>query len=160
MLNSLIAAFLSGEAVGAVRRVRSAALVYAFAGITILTGLAFLVGAAFVATARHFGTVEAAIAFGLAFIVLGLAAVGTHSLSGRSRKRQTAGRRSTDLTTIAGVAAMSLLPSLLRKPSLLRGKAGLGGKAGLAGIIVPALAILAYGIYRENVKPKDKKPVD
>ena len=46
------------------------------------------------------------------------------------------------------------MPALLRAPSLLK------GKAGLAGIIGPALAILAYGIYRENVKPEDEKPID
>lgn len=154
MLSSLVAAFVSGEAVGAARRARRAALIYAFAAITILTGLGFLIGAAYAAAARRLGSIEAAIAFGLVFIVIGFAAVGFHSLSGRTRKREAAGRRSSDLATIASVAAVSLLPTLLRAPALLR------GKAGLAGIIGPALAILAYGIYRENVKPEDEKPVD
>lgn len=154
MLSSLVAAFVSGEAVGAARRLRRAVLVYAFAAITILTGVAFLVGAAYVAASRRFGTIEAAIAFGIAFIVLGVVAVGIHSVAGRTRKRETAGRRGVDLATIASVAAVSLVPTLLRAPFRLR------GKAGLAGIIGPALAILAYGIYRENVKPDREKPVD
>lgn len=154
MLSSLVAAFVSGEAVGAARRMRRAIIVYAFAAIAILTGLGFLVGAAYAAAARRFGTIEAAIAFGVVLIAIGIVAVGIHSLSGRTRKRQAAGRRGADLATIASVAAVSLLPALLRAPSQLR------GKAGLAGIIGPALAILAYGIYRENVKPDDEKPVD
>lgn len=154
MLSSLVGAFLSGEAAGAARRARRAAIVYVFAAIAILTGLAFLVGAAYAAAAQSFGTVEAAIAFGVVFIVLGAAAVGIHSISSRSRKRERAGRRSADMATIASVAAVSLLPALLRAPSLMR------GKAGLASLIGPALAILAYGIYRENVKPDDDKPVD
>ncbi|MGI6855310.1 hypothetical protein [Mesorhizobium sp. 1B3] len=154
MLSSLVAAFISGEAVGAARRARRAVLIYTFAAITILTGLGFLVGAAYAAAARRFGTIEAASSFGIVFIVIGFVAVGIHSLSGRTRKREAAGRRGADLATIASVAAVSLLPALLRAPSLLK------GKAGLAGIIGPALAILAYGIYRENVKPEDEKPID
>jgi predicted membrane channel-forming protein YqfA (hemolysin III family) len=154
MLSSLVAAFVSGEALGVVRRARRAAIVYIFAAIALLTGLGFLIGAAYVAAARRFGAVEAAIAFGLAFIVMGLLALAIHAWAGRTRKREAVGRRSADLATIASVAAVSLLPTLLRGPSALR------GKAGLAGILGPALAVFAYGIYRENVKPDDKRPVD
>lgn len=153
MLSSLVAAFVTGEAKGAALRARRAAIVYTFAAIVILTGVGFLVGAAYVAAARRFGTIEAALAFGFGFIVIGLLAVGIHALMNRSRKRDAAGRRNADMATIASVAAVSLLPTLLRAPSSL-----LRGKAGLAGILGPALAVLAYGIYRENVKPDDDKP--
>lgn len=154
MLSSLVAAFLSGEATGAVRRARRAAIVYLFAGLMALVGAGFLVGAAYAAAATRFGTVEAAVGFGLVFILIGLLALGIHALSNRARKREAAGRRNADMATIASVAAVSLLPALARLPSLLK------SKSGMAGIVGPALAVLAYGIYRENVKPKDDKPAE
>ena len=49
MLSSLVAAFLSGEATGAVRRARRAAVVYLFAGLMALVGAGFLVGAVYAA---------------------------------------------------------------------------------------------------------------
>ncbi len=152
MLSSLVAAFLSGEATVAVRRARRAAIVYLFAGLMGLVGAGFLVGAAYAVAASRFGTVEAAVGFGLVFLLIGLLALGIHAISSRARKREAAGRRNADMATIASVAAVSLLPALTRLPSMMK------SKTGLVGILGPALAVLAYGIYRENVKPKDDKP--
>ncbi len=146
MLGSLIATILSGEALEAARRARSAAIAYAVAGLLALLGVGFLVGAGFVAAARRFGTIETALAFGFAFLVIALAIVAIHSMSEKRRKKAAASRRAADVATIAGVAAVTLLPTLLR------------GRSAVGGIAAAALGILAYGIYRENIRPKDGGP--
>jgi len=147
MLGSLIAAFVSGEALDVARRARRTGIVYLCAGIVGLAGFGFLVGAAYLAAVRRFGAIEAAIGFGLAFLLIALLILGIHALATSMRVRRSASRRTVDMATIAGAAAVSLLPSLLR------------GKTGIAGIIGPAIAVLAYAIYRENAKPDgDDKP--
>ena len=56
MLGSLIAAFASGEAFTAVRRVRRAAVIYALAALMALAGVGFLVGAGYAAAARRYAS--------------------------------------------------------------------------------------------------------
>lgn len=146
MLGSLIATILSGEAQEAARRARSAAIAYAVAGLLGLLGAGFLVGAGFVAAARRFGTIETALAFGFALIFVALAIVAIHSMTRKRRRKAAASRRTADIATIAGVAAVTLLPTLLR------------GRSAVGGIAAVALGILAYGIYRENTRPKDGGP--
>lgn len=146
MLGSLISTILAGEALDAARRARSAAIAYAFAGLLGLVGVGFLVGAGFVAAARRFGTIEAALAFGFAFLVVALAVIAIHAMTVKRRRKAAAGRRTGDIATIAGVAAVTLLPTLLR------------GRSAVGGIAAAALGILAYGIYRENTRPKDGGP--
>lgn len=146
MLGSLIATILSGEAVEAARRARTTAIAYAAAGLLGFVGVGFLVGAGFVAAARRFGTIEAALAFGFGFLVVGLGIVAIHSMTEKRKKKAAASRRTADIATIAGVAAVTLLPTLLR------------GRSAVGGIAAAALGILAYGIYRENTRPKDGDP--
>jgi len=147
MLGSLIATILSGEAADAVRRARSAAIAYAVAGLLGLVGIGFLVGAGFVAAAQRFGTIEAALAFGFAFLVVAGGIVAIHSLTRKRRRKEATSRRTADIATIAGVAAVSLLPTLLR------------GKSAIGTIVLGALGIVAYGIYREN-RRKDDPPAE
>lgn len=146
MLGSLIATILSGEAAEVARRARAAAVAYAVAAMLCLVGVGFLVGAGFVAAARRFGTIEAALAFGFAFLVIGFGIVAVHAMTEKRRRKAAAGRRYADVATIAGVAAVTLLPTLLR------------GRSAVGGIAAAALGILAYGIYRENTRPKDGDP--
>ena len=148
MLGSLIATILSGEALDAARRARASAAAYALAGLFGLTGLGFLVGAAYVAAARRFGTVEAALAFGFAFLIVALGIVGFHAMTRRQRRKAAASRRAGDVATMAGVAAVTLLPTLLR------------GRSAIGGIAAAAIGILAYGLYRENIRPKDDPPAE
>jgi len=145
MLGPLIAAVASGEFFGAIRRARGAALAYVFAGIFGITGVAFLVGAGFVIASRRWGTVEAAIGFGLSFLLIAVLVLAFHSLSRRWRANRVSKQRSVDVATIAGAAAVSLLPVLMRS------------KGGLGGIVGPLIAVAAYAIYREN---KARKPDD
>jgi len=138
MLASLIAAVASGEVFGAVRRARGAAIAYFLAGIFAFVGIGFLVGAGFVTAARRWGAIEAAAGFGLGFLLLSVLVLIVHTIMRRARSRSIAKQRGVDMGTIAGAAAVSLLPVLMRS------------KGGLGGIIAPVIAVAAYAIYREN----------
>lgn len=136
MLASLIGAFISGEAMNVARRAKAAAIAYLLAAILVLVGLGFLIGAAYIAAARHFGSITAAVGFGLGFLLLGGIVLGVHAIVASARRRQK-NRRAIDLATIAGAAAVSGLPLLFKR-------------GGLAGVMAPLLALLAYAVYREN----------
>ena len=136
MLASLIAAFASGEAMNAVHRAKVTAIAYLLAAIATLCGLGFLIGAGYIAASRRFGDMEAAIGFGVGFLLIALIILAIRSITARSRARRKR-RRGADLATIAGVAAVSVLPALLKSR---------------AGIIAPLVAFAAYAIYRENQK--------
>jgi drug/metabolite transporter (DMT)-like permease len=139
MLASLIAAFASGEAMDAVRRAKVTAIAYLAAALFGVCGVGFLIGAGFIVAARRYGTVEAAVAFGIGFLLVAIVILAVRSLAAHSRARR-ARRRGADLATIAGVAAVSVLPALLKSR---------------AGIIAPIVALAAYAIYRENQKKPD-----
>jgi hypothetical protein len=142
MLASLIAAFASGEARNTVRRAKATVIVYLLATLFGLCGLGFLIAAAYIVAARKFGGFEAAIGFGIGFLVIAILILAVRSIAARSRARRVR-RRGVDLATIAGVAAVSVLPALLKSR---------------AGIIAPIVALAAYAIYRENRKNKPDDP--
>ena len=113
MLASLIGGFISGEAMNTVRRMKSAAIAYVFVAIFAVTGIGFLVGAGYIAAARKYGSFEAAIAFGVGFIVIAILIFAIQSIAAaRARRRRK--QRGIDLATIAGAAAVTGLPILLR----------------------------------------------
>src|SRR5689334_11805833 len=112
MLASLIAAFVSGEAMDAARRAKWTAIAYLLAVIFCLCGLGFLIAALYMAAARSFGSIEAAIAFGIAFLVLAAIVLAVRAAVTSVRRHRN--RRSIDLATIAGAGAVSALPLLLR----------------------------------------------
>jgi len=142
MLASLIAALASGEIFGAVRRARGAAIAYLLAMTFGIVGVGFLVGGGFVLASRRWGPVEAALGFGLGFIVLAGLVLIVHSILRRVRSRSISKQRGVEMGTIAGAAAVSLLPVLMR------------GKVGFGGIMGPLIAVAAYAIYRENQSRK------
>jgi hypothetical protein len=142
MLASLIAAFVSGEAMNIVHRAKVAAIAYTLAVLCGLCGLGFLIGAGYIVTARRYGDLEAAIGFGVGFILIASLILAVRAIAARSRVRR-AKRRGADLATIAGVAAASALPVLLKSR---------------AGIIAPIVAVAAYAIYRENLGKKPDDP--
>jgi hypothetical protein len=151
MLASLIASFASGETLHAVRRAKRAAIAYLLAGVAALIGLSFLIAGAYIWTAHHYGWTRAAVAFGVGFLVLaGLVLLINKLTSGAQRRRETR-RRNKDLTALAAASALAVLPGLFR------------GKAGLGAIVAPALAVVAYEIYRENRKSRrqsGEQPLD
>jgi hypothetical protein len=138
MLASLIGAFISGEAMDAVRRAKTAAIIYMSAAILFLCGVGFLIGAGYIAAARRYGSLEAAIVFGVGFILIGGILLAIHAIVASARRRRK--RRSIDLAPLAGAAALTALPLLLKR----------GG--GMAAILAPLIGFAAYAVYRENHK--------
>jgi hypothetical protein len=143
MLVSLIGGLASGEAAAVVRRARRAALTYLVAAAVALCGVGFLIGAAFLWAASHYGSIPAALAFGIGFLVLSGLILLIFLLSAGSRKAKQAKRRKADMTAIGVTTALALVPTLLRS------------KAGLGTLLAPAIAAAAYAIYRENTKSDD-----
>jgi biotin transporter BioY len=145
---SLIAGFASGETVAALRRARGAAIAYALAGLAALCGVGFLVGAGYIWVAVRYGFLEAALGFGIGFLVLSGLILLIFRVSAESRVVRRARRRNADMTALGVTAALAALPVLLRS------------KGGLGAILGPAAALVAYAIYRENVKPGDGDDAD
>lgn len=144
MLATLLASLASGETVLALKRARRMATIYLMAVIAGSIGVGFLVGAAYIWTARKLGSLEAALIFGAVFIVAALVILLVHKLTAGPRARRVSQQRKSDLTAFATAAGIAVLPSLLRRPS------------GLAALLVPGLAVIAYAIYRENMRKGDK----
>lgn len=141
MLASLIASMATSEAGLAVGRARRTATAYLAAGVFGVCGIGFLVGAAYVWAAHKFGHVQAALGFGVGFLVIAGLIVLFHKISGSARAREEKQRRRGDLATLGAAAAMSAMPALLRS------------KGGIGALMGPAVALVAYQIYRENRKP-------
>ena len=143
LLVSLISGFASGETAAAMRRARTAAIIYVLAMLAALCGLGFLVGAAYLWVAARYGSLAAALGFGAGFLIIAGLILLIHQLMSGARARREARRRNADMKMIGITAALAVLPALLK------------GKAGLGLILGPAAALEAYAIYRENVKPDD-----
>lgn len=143
LLASLLSGFASGETVAAIRRARTAAIVYAIVALAALCGLGFLVGAAYIWAAARYGSFAAALGFGVGFLVIAGLVLLVHRLTSGARARREARRRSADMKALGITAALAVLPTLLK------------GKGGLGVLLGPAVALAAYAIYRENVKPDD-----
>jgi hypothetical protein len=146
MLASLISGLASGETVAAVRRARTAAIVYALAALAALCGLGFLVGAAYIWVAGRYGPMAACLGFGIGFLVIAGFLLLIYQLSAGARARRRARRRNADMKAVGITAALAILPTLLK------------GKGGLGTILGPAIALAAYAIYRENTKPDADDP--
>jgi hypothetical protein len=143
LLASLLSGFASGETVAAIRRARTAAIVYTLAALAAFCGLGFLVGAAYIWAAARYGSFAAALGFGVGFLVIAGLVLLVHRLMSGARARRAARRRNADMKALGITAAIAVLPTLLK------------GKGGLGVILGPAVALAAYAIYRENVKPDD-----
>lgn len=148
MLASLISAVASGEAVAALGRARTMAIVYGVAALAALTGLGFLIGAAYIWAAGRYGPMAASLGFGIGFLLIAGLILVVYQLSAGLRARRRARRRLADMKALGITAALAALPVLLK------------GKGGLGAVLGPALALVAYAIYRENAKPDHGKDPD
>ncbi|MBZ9991470.1 phage holin family protein [Mesorhizobium sp. BH1-1-5] len=140
-LVSLISALASGEAMAAVHRARTTAILYGLAAVFALCGVGFLIGAAYIWLAARYGPLATSLGFGIGFLVLAGLVLVIHKLTTSMRSRRRAKRRQADMTALGVTAALALLPALAKS------------KGGLGAVIAPALAVVAYAIYRENAKP-------
>jgi len=145
-LVSLISALASGEAMAALQRARMTAILYGLAAIFALCGVGFLIGAAYVWLAARYGPLATSLGFGIGFLVVAGLILVAHKLTTRMRSGRRARRRQADMTAVGITAALALLPALAKS------------KGGLGAIVAPALAVVAYAIYRENAKPRPPKP--
>lgn len=145
-LISLITGLASGETAYALKRARIAAISYGLAAIAALCGVGFLIGALYVWAARHYGSLETSVGFGVGFLLLAGLIVLIFRLGARSRARRIKTRRSADMTALGMTALAAVLPALARS------------KAGPGLILGPAAAVLAYVIYRENTAPRRRRP--
>ncbi|TIP02100.1 MAG: phage holin family protein [Mesorhizobium sp.] len=140
-LVSLISALASGEAMAALQRARITAIIYGFAAIFALCGVGFLIGAAYIWLAARYGPLATSLGFGIGFLVLAGLIIVIHKLTASARAKRRVRRRQADMTAVGVTAALALLPALARS------------RGGLAAIAAPALAVVAYAIYRENTRP-------
>ncbi|TPI25407.1 phage holin family protein [Mesorhizobium sp. B3-1-6] len=144
-LVSLISALASGEAMAALHRARTTAILYGLAAVFALCGVGFLIGAAYIWLAARYGPLATSLGFGIGFLVLAGLILVIHKLTTSMRSRRRARRRQADMTALGVTAALALLPALAKS------------KGGLGAVIAPALAVVAYAIYRENAKPTPPK---
>lgn len=122
------------------------AILYGLAAIFALCGVGFLIGAAYIWLAASYGPLATSLGFGIGFLVVAGLILVAHKLTTRMRSRRRARRRQADMTAVGITAALALLPALAKS------------KGGLGAIVAPALAVVAYAIYRENAKPRPPKP--
>ncbi|MBZ9767487.1 phage holin family protein [Mesorhizobium sp. CA6] len=145
-LVSLISALASGEAMAALHRARTAAILYGLAAIFALCGVGFLIGAAYIWLAARYGPMATSLGFGIGFLVVAGLILVIHKLMAGMRSKRRARRRQADMTAAGVTAALALLPALAKS------------KGGLGAVVAPALAVVAYAIYRENTKSRPSKP--
>ncbi|RUW26696.1 hypothetical protein EN858_26025 [Mesorhizobium sp. M4B.F.Ca.ET.215.01.1.1] len=141
MLASLISALASGEALAALGRARTAAVVYIIVTLAAMCGVGFLIGAAYIWIAGLYGPMAASLGFGVGFLVIAGSVLIVYRLSAGLRARRRARQRSADMKALGITAALAALPVLLK------------GKGGLGAVLAPAIALAAYAIYRENAGP-------
>src|SRR5262245_20817027 len=139
-LASLLAGLVTGETLAAVGRAKQAVIAYCVAGILAFFGVIYLLIAFTIWAARRFGAIEATLGIGVAFLVLGGLAYLVHVIRARRRAKLALRTKSSDLKNAAIAAGIAAAPALIR------------GSGGLA-LLLPALAVVGYAIYRENTKP-------
>lgn len=122
-----------------------AAILYGLAAVFALCGVGFLIGAAYIWLAARYGPLATSLGFGIGFLVVAGLIIAIHKLTASARGKRRARRRQADMTAVGVTAALALLPALAKS------------KGGLAVIAAPALAIVAYAIYRENTRPPPPK---
>lgn len=148
-LASLIAGLASGEAASALRQAKLAAIAYGLAALAALCGLGFFIGALYIWASARYGALEVALGFGAGFLVIAGVIVLAFRFGTGSRARRRKRQRKASMATLGASAALAALPVI---PALLRSRAGPGLLAG------PAIALLAYAIYRENATPRRPGP--
>ena len=144
-LISLISGLASGEAMAAVQRARTTAILYGLAALFALCGVGFLIGATYIWLAARYGPLATSFGFGIGFLVIAGLILVIHKLAVSMRSRRRARRRQADMAAMGVTAALALLPVLAKS------------KGGLGVLAAPALAALAYAVYRENTKPRPPK---
>ena len=148
MLSALLASLASGETKLALRRAKLAALVYGFVAVFMLCGAGFLVGAGYIFAAGKYGSLHAALGFGVGFIVVALAVLLIFKLTARRRARKVAAFRKSEFSALAAASGIAIASNLLRSP------------AGLGLLATPLIGFLAYQIIKENTRRPENPDED
>lgn len=114
MLGPLIAKLLTGEAGIFIARMKRIAMLYAFMGVAALFLVIFLLIAAWLWAAQSVGALAAALYFALGFLVVIILLYVGVLIAGRAPKERASDRLQRDVASIAGVAAMTNIPLILR----------------------------------------------
>jgi len=113
MFARLIALLATGEAAAVKRRIKAAVVSYVVAGFLGLLAIIFLVLAAYLAAAERWGSIAAAIGFGLCLLVLSVVVFIAYRITARSRRRAEMSRRAESM--MVGASALAVLPTLVGK---------------------------------------------
>jgi len=114
MLGQLVAKVFTGEAGVFFARMRRVALIAAIAAIFALATLGFLLGAVYVWVADAYGSFAASLIFaGISFVFLVISIVAM-MIAKRPPKERASDRLQRDITSIAGVAALTNAPAIFR----------------------------------------------
>jgi formate/nitrite transporter FocA (FNT family) len=144
MLAQVIQFIAAGETSRAAQRIRRAMTSYLIAGICLAIGIGFLIAAGYIFVAERYGPLWTAVGFGAGFILMAGVALIVHRIVSTVQARKRAEEaRAAQMTALAGALTVAVLPSLLK------------GRGGLLQIIVPALAMAGYAIYKENSDRSD-----
>ncbi|RST85094.1 hypothetical protein EJC49_17630 [Aquibium carbonis] len=139
MIGPLVAAIASANAPRMARRLRRAVIDYAIAGVAFVLGIGFLLVAAFIWAARRWGGLEAAIGFGLGFLLLSVLTLMVHRMVTARRLRRLAERQKADqVRSMATAAAVAAVPALIRQVGIV------------GSLALPLAALAAYAIWQEN----------
>ncbi|GHC76578.1 hypothetical protein [Limoniibacter endophyticus] len=139
ILATLLTTVLAGETGALTRRAKATVLFFAAIGLLVAMGLFFALVAGFIATASRFGSVEAAIGFSLGFLVVALILYIAYRLYLANEKKKAKARRAADYSTVGIATALAVAPALLKGNPLMK-------------IGIPAAAVIAYLIFKENTR--------
>lgn len=137
MVFPLIVRIFSGEAGQLLARLKRLAGLYALMGVFGLALFLFLLIALFVWSSHHVGTLWTALIFAAAAFVLLAITFVLATMAKRPPAKRADDRLQRDIASVAGVAALSNAPQIVRA---LRERKGL--------ILVPVAGVGAYGFYR------------
>ncbi len=138
MLKSLIGSLIAGEMKELTGRAKGALLLYALACVSAVVGVGFLVGAGFVIASSRYGTLNAAIGFGVGFLVMAMLFLAVNSMQAKAWRRRREAQRGDEIKALAATALIAALPGLLKT------------RSGIAGVLMPIVGLIALKIYDEN----------
>ena len=145
MVLQLITRLITGEAGTYLVRMRRLAGLYAVMALFGVLTLVFLIGSLFIFLADHFGALPTALGFAGFFLLLFLAFWIMTIMVQRTPTRRADDRLQSDIASIAGVAALTNAPLLLR--SVRRNKKLL---------LLPVAGATGFAIWRAFVTYRER----
>ncbi|WP_309085112.1 hypothetical protein [Chelativorans sp.] len=144
MFARLLALLATGEAAAVKRRLKTAVMFYAAAGLVALLALVFLLVALYLWAAAHWGATATALWFGVGLLIVSGLIFIAYRVTARARRRAAMGKRAESM--MVGASALAMLPTLVgRRGSWTTALVLLAGLAGYA----------AYNEYMRRMGQRD-----